>query len=66
MKKDWKPIHTAPKDGRKLLLAAGDEVFIGFYMEDDPENGYWCDENGYEEAPEWWMPLPEAPEETKG
>jgi len=71
----WQPIETAPKDGTCVLLFDGATVTAGIYDangekypwfvldERDSEftNG-WQDTERY--GPEFWMPLPAAPEAT--
>lgn len=55
----WRPIETAPKDGRLLLMCreSGFCAFIGHF-----EYGAWMEgETGILRDPTHWMPLPEPP-----
>jgi hypothetical protein len=66
----WRPIATAPKrEEEMLLLAEGDDIFIGFFYADYLENGEiiygWCDEYGAKTNPEFWMPLPASPKKER-
>lgn len=64
----WKPIGTAPKDGRDLLLYSPDacepKVMIGGWVEFEDGIAEWSDAwtgtNIYAE-PSHWRPLPEPP-----
>ena len=76
-KNGWQPIRTAPKDGRRLLLAASNSSFpilIGDWYASrripagvrGRPNGCWCFEGVFatepgDPVPTHWMPLPEAP-----
>ena len=59
--KVWKPIETAPKDGRRVLLwrdgnPLGEWPFMGFW------NDYWVIYiDGQTIDPTHWMPLPDPP-----
>ena len=69
----WQPMSTAPKDGTRILIASGPEVYTVLWYE-----GIWCVEDnknepypfrGYRDndgpyAPRGWMPLPEPPQEA--
>jgi hypothetical protein len=59
----WRPIDTAPKDGRDLLCWS-DGLFIGamvlYWMD-----GYWREKancQGLKSDPDYWMPLPDPPQ----
>lgn len=61
----WRPIETAPKDGRYILAyresAAG--IFIAKWCSD---KGFWINTcTGWHDLHTHWMPLPEPPEEEK-
>lgn len=61
---EWQPIETAPKDGRRILLAdMFENVEIGFWNRD---LGQWMDDaqQGWIE-PTWpthWMAIPQPPQ----
>jgi hypothetical protein len=74
---EWQPIETTwpPRDGTRILLTDGDNVFVGYWTgscefggDRDPVPGWQifkCDEDywysyGAENATHW-MPLPEPP-----
>jgi len=65
----WQPIETAPKDGREIILFfptyKENQIAVYRYNEDGPLAwegiGGWSDVEG-EDAPTYWMPLPEAPQ----
>lgn len=68
---EWKPIETAPQDGRKLLgYVFGNVRFIYWGKTSHIPLYGWntCDE-GAENCdlcePTHWMPLPEEPPEAK-
>jgi Nucleotidyltransferase len=62
----WRPIETAPKDGRKIL-----GVHIHPEVQYWPSIAYWMSTPGHErwagfvmdEQPTHWMPLPEPPKQ---
>lgn len=62
---EWKPIESAPKDGRHILIVCG-RTRLGFYH---PADKRWreYDGTGYglslDFTPSHWMPLPEPPKE---
>lgn len=64
---EWRPIETAPKDGRTILLAmpVGDGLGVGYWMEEANE---WVPAapiivlTVFMTQPTHWMPLPEPPE----
>ncbi len=64
---DWKPIETAPKDGTDILLEvigwAGSKYIATVFWDEST----WVDNGkgfGLAGSPgDWWMPLPEAPNE---
>jgi len=67
----WRPIETAPKDGKRILIwptrhgKTGRETdSIGIVYWHQPANpaakGMWIG-TGRTEHPTHWMPLPEAP-----
>jgi hypothetical protein len=62
---EWKPIKTAPKDGTQVLLASVDDggygVRQGFY-ERGIADRQWYDIDGERIEPQYWMPLPAAPQ----
>jgi len=65
----WKPIESAPKDGRSILLAkAGVWVGEGYWSDYDDTwrepNNNGTDEWGWPLEPTHWMPLPPPPETT--
>jgi len=57
----WRPIATAPKDGRNILIYADGFQYIVNYGED----GFWYvydgDNNHFYRGtdPTYWMPLPD-------
>lgn len=65
---NWQPIETAPKDGTRILLRGGGNVFVAGY-ELILDVGYcWCIVNDAwiaEEDATHWMPLPDAPGDLK-
>lgn len=72
----WRPIESAPKDGREILVCHPDgseEWFMAvvFYdestSEDSPDH-CWHKADGlayHRDFPTYWMPLPSPPEEPK-
>jgi len=75
---EWRPIATAPKDGRKLLLWPTDgshhrncepQSTIGYWTEHAPGTkyagkGFWMGWNKCKN-PTHWLPLPPAPTQKK-
>lgn len=67
---EWQPIETAPKDGRHVLVVAGDQppaVYEAYYEEDGDRgwfqaNTHWTDpHDGSLYRVTHWMPLPDPP-----
>lgn len=58
---EWRPIETAPKDGTKLLLWAGNAVVGQWYAKVVGTPVWSVSWNGDEFEPTHWMPLPEPP-----
>ena len=66
----WLPIETAPKDGRRVLLAASDfhgalEPIVGWWDEDNDEWACGLLDHMEEDALDaktvvMWMPIPEV------
>lgn len=62
----WQPIETAPKDGTRVLVAAGQFVGEAWFCEDD---GTWYEQNTHPtdatDGAIWgvtvWQPLPDPP-----
>lgn len=57
----WRPIETAPKDGRYVLLvhqSSGGRPYSGRWCRVDKQ---WADERECIRIPTHWMPLPAAP-----
>ena len=65
---EWRPIDSAPKTGRWVLLwwpAVTDAAFVGYYVgrwKDAISGEHWGDTPG----PTHWMPLPPPPFPTSG
>lgn len=67
---EWKPIETAPKDGRPIILGGPGVSGEGFWMGDPDRNyreltGWFYSDDDVLTArptnPTHWMPLPEPP-----
>ena len=68
----WKPIETAPNDGRHILLFWNGEQEIGWYNQIKGKWDSWEDVCGCPAAheedypdPTHWMPLPTPPKGDK-
>ena len=63
-KSDWRPIGTAPKDARILLLTGRQEVAVGKWLDNSatshPWSG-WSTDLGPSARATHWMPLPLPP-----
>lgn len=69
---EWRPIETAPRDGRPIIMRSGPESWPGFWH--DGSSNYWKRAGFYEESDrnnlltakpidaDGWLPLPAAPE----
>ena len=57
----WRPIETAPKDGRSLILCR-QTAFVGSW---DADERAWCDNRRSLRDPSHWMPLPASPAPDK-
>ena len=66
----WLPIESAPMDGTLVILARGDRVTVGHWVDfeevEDIDESYWHSwDGGFLNDPEYaathWMPLPEPP-----
>lgn len=55
--REWQPIETAPKDGRRIL-AGRTTVFIALW---NSRAKSWLDDAGYFRDPTHWMQLPTSP-----
>ncbi len=73
---EWRPIETAPRDGRWILLYhsfkdIGGHIFAGYYgehWEDDPAGGVMLEgwfQTGALMKPTHWQPLPAPPKVEK-
>ena len=73
MSNEWKPIETAPKDGRDIWLFVPKEVpgqLVGYWSADD--GGFWqyreqlvADVAGWIDGATHWMPLPSPPHQKE-
>jgi hypothetical protein len=66
-RKTWLPIDTAPRDGSQVLVWAGDEMHLAFYV---PERSVWMQKDGEfvlisDRSPTHWMRLPAPPRTVK-
>lgn len=62
-KSQWKPIETAPKDGRPVLVY---DPGLGYPYVCRFRHGIWVEASGEEfnvSFPTHWMPLPDPPED---
>lgn len=65
--RSWRPIDTAPQDGRDMLLAAfRDGEFLRgigrWQVYDEPDKpGFWSVTDWFRVPPAFWMPLPDPP-----
>lgn len=67
----WQPIETAPKSGKRILLAEAGSVYEGAWAAIEPAEAGWVwshqiedwqiRESGFSN-PTHWMPLPEPPQ----
>lgn len=74
---EWKPIESAPKDGRKILLWFSDtwrrpgHARFGHWLPDVKtkerfvQGGWVCGLNRWHNFPTHWMPLPEPPDNAR-
>lgn len=71
---EWKPIETAPKDGKEVFLwgmCAMSDIDLRYAFD---ANVGWCDENGVWQTrvpgeichPTHWMPIPKPPQRSAG
>ena len=74
----WRPIKSAPKDGRPILLSKGDigSCMVGKWVplaDYGDTNGTWSlvetdmscyVPRGLYDNPKWWMPILALPKET--
>ena len=56
--REWKPIASAPKDGRWFLAYSSASVYMCQWV---AAAGAWWDHDELERVPEHWMPLPAPP-----
>jgi len=56
---EWRPIETAPKDGRDVLTWDGDSVYLASFDKDK-----WWVLVEFTVEPTHWMPLPEPPDQA--
>lgn len=58
----WRPIDTAPKDGRTVLLGriGATRAYTGEYVTAGA-SGWWRDTHGQQREPTHWMPMPPTP-----
>ena len=60
----WLPIESAPKDGTTVLVWAGNEAHLAFYI---PEQGVWMHKDcefvltAERAEPSHWMAVPPPP-----
>lgn len=63
-KDDWRPIHTAPKDGTRMLLySKGHLVMLGGWAGHGSYGGpsWWSNNVPILPQPTKWQPLPDLP-----
>lgn len=59
----WQPMSTAPTDGTRVMLWAGYWHNLAYVGWDDDEGGpVWFNGDVVVDDPEYWMPLPAAPD----
>lgn len=58
----WRPIETAPKDGRSILLGrvGATRAYTGEYVTAG-SSGWWRDTHGQQREPTHWRPIPPPP-----
>jgi hypothetical protein len=59
----WRPIETAPKDGREVLIFVGGYYIGGVVVAEWREGSGWSDWDADLWNPTHWMPLPAPPTE---
>lgn len=65
----WQPIETAPKDGTRIIVCDeyGVPTFASWFDSDNRPMGsgpgFRCQMNLPTWCPQWWYPLPPAPNE---
>lgn len=59
----WRPIASAPKDGREILVHDSGAVMIAWW---DEMKSAWIDNGPMEPPPQHWMPLPAPPSPDAG
>ncbi len=64
----WRPIETAPKDGRYIIIYggySGGTVTMARWQEMQRKNSRWQSSSGHPvpREPTHWMSLPQAPED---
>jgi hypothetical protein len=60
----WRPIRSAPRDGRRFLFTNGNIVGTAFYLNGE----HFCADSWQGEkdtTPTHWMPRPDLPEEEE-
>ena len=57
----WRPIETAPRTGREMILMIGPSRFPNVAF----SNTWWQSGSSVECTPTHWMPLPPPPEQEK-
>lgn len=65
---EWQPIETAPKDGTRVLLWNGQEMFVAHWWNPSRSCPAWffffgstSENDGTVPNATHWMPLPEPP-----
>jgi len=59
---EWRPIATAPLDGRRILVwTAKSGCALAYWFATDDDYGWWSSDEQGVVQPTHWMPLPPAP-----
>jgi len=57
---NWKPIETAPKDGKPFIAHENGDAYKCWWHRDDTEGDYWQNEADSEPNPDLWIEWPEV------
>lgn len=64
---DWQPISTAPKDGTHFLAyALNGDMYRAAYHQDGYFISFCGQPAAHDPEPDFWQPLPSAPQEAEG